>query len=73
MGKPKKQSSARQTGLRRSHLLLELARKVNSKLSNIGSSVKVKTTKREGTGKPKKVAEVEVKAATKTTKAKKAA
>lgn len=45
MGKPKKQSSPRKTGLRRSHLRLDLARRVNSK-----SPVKVTTTKRE-TGK----------------------
>jgi len=42
MGKPKKQTSPRKTGLRRSHLVLDLARKVNSK-----SPVKVTTTKRE--------------------------
>lgn len=42
MGKPKKQTSKRKKGLRRSHLVLELARKVNSK-----SPVKVYTTKRE--------------------------
>lgn len=45
MGQPKKQSSPRKTGLRRSHLRLELARRVNS-----ASPVKVKTTRRE-TGK----------------------
>lgn len=45
MGQPKKQSSPRKTGLRRSHLRLELARRVNGK-----SPVKVKTTRRE-TGK----------------------
>ncbi len=45
MGKPKKQSSPRKTGLRRSHLKLKLARVVNGK-----SPVKVQTTKRE-TGK----------------------
>lgn len=45
MGKPKKQSSPRKTGLRRSHLKLSLARRVNAK-----SPVKVVTTKRE-TGK----------------------
>jgi len=39
---PKKQSSPRKTGLRRSHLVLKLARKVNAK-----SPVKVATTKRE--------------------------
>ncbi len=42
MGKPKKQSSPRKTGLRRSHLVLKLARKVNAK-----SPVKAYTTKRE--------------------------
>lgn len=45
MGKPKKQTSPRKTGLRRSHLTLKLARVVNGK-----SPVKVTTTKRE-TGK----------------------
>lgn len=48
MGKPKKQTSPRKTGLRRSHLVLKLARTVNGK-----SPVKVKTTKRE-TGKTDK-------------------
>ncbi len=42
MGKPKKRTSPRKTGTRRSHLLLKLARKVNGK-----SPVKVRTTKRE--------------------------
>ena len=42
MAEPKKQTSPRKTGLRRSHLVLELARRVNAK-----SPVKVKTTKRE--------------------------
>ena len=42
MGKPKKQTSKRKTGLRRSHLVLDLARKVNSK-----SPIKAYTTKRE--------------------------
>lgn len=41
MAQPKKQSSPRKTGLRRSHLRLKLARMVNSK-----SPVKVYTTKR---------------------------
>ena len=45
MGKPKKRTSPRRTGSRRSHLVLKLARKVNAK-----SPVKVKTTTRE-TGK----------------------
>ena len=42
MGKPKKQSSPRKTGLRRSHLVVKLARMVNAK-----SPVKAYTTKRE--------------------------
>lgn len=45
MGKPKKQTTPRKTGLRRSHHVLELARRVNAT-----SPVKVRTTKRE-TGK----------------------
>lgn len=49
MAQPKKQSSPRKTGLRRSHLLLNLARRVNAK-----SPVKVRTTKNE-TGKKKPV------------------
>jgi ribosomal protein L32 len=42
MGKPKKRTSPRKSGTRRSHLVLKLARKVNGK-----SPVKVRTTKRE--------------------------
>lgn len=42
MGKPKKRTSPRKTGTRRSHLVLELARKVNAT-----SPVKVRTTNRE--------------------------
>jgi ribosomal protein L32 len=45
MGKPKKRTSPRRTGTRRSHLVLKLARKVNAK-----SPIKVRTTSRE-TGK----------------------
>jgi len=48
MGKPKKRTSPRKTGSRRSHLVLKLARQVNAK-----SPVKVRTTKREN---PTKVA-----------------
>lgn len=48
MGKPKKQTSKRKKGLRRSHLVLDLARKVNSK-----SPVKAYTTKRESAKKVK--------------------
>lgn len=47
MAQPKKQSSARKTGLRRSHLRLKLARAVNAT-----SPVKARTTKRE-TGRAK--------------------
>ena len=42
MGKPKKRTSARRTGARRSHLVLKLARAVNGK-----SPVKAFTTRRE--------------------------
>jgi ribosomal protein L32 len=42
MGKPKKRTSPRRTGTRRSHLVIKLARAVNAK-----SPVKVYTTRRE--------------------------
>jgi ribosomal protein L32 len=42
MGKPKKRTSPRATGARRSHLMLKLARTVNGK-----SPIKVFTTRRE--------------------------
>lgn len=42
MGKPKKRTSSRRTGTRRSHLVLKLARAVNAK-----SPIKVFTTRRE--------------------------
>lgn len=42
MGKPKKRTSHRKTGTRRSHMVVELARKVNAK-----SPVKAFTTVRE--------------------------
>lgn len=42
MGKPKKRTTPRRTGSRRSHLVLKLARKVNA-----SSPVKVFTTRRE--------------------------
>ncbi|MDZ7744772.1 MAG: hypothetical protein U5K77_03405 [Candidatus Saccharibacteria bacterium] len=45
MGKPKKRTSHRATGTRRSHLVVKLARAVNAK-----SPVKAYTTKKE-TGK----------------------
>jgi hypothetical protein len=60
MGKPKKRTSPRATGARRSHLLVKLARAVNKK-----SPVKVFTTIRES-GKA-------LTAATSPTKARKAA
>ena len=42
MGKPKKRTSARRTGTRRSHLVLKLARRVNTT-----SPVKVITSKKQ--------------------------
>ncbi len=42
MGKPKKRTSHRATGMRRSHLVLKLARAVNGK-----SPVKAFTTRKE--------------------------
>jgi len=42
MGKPKKRTSPRRTGTRRSHLVLKLARAVNAK-----SPIRVYTTRRE--------------------------
>lgn len=42
MGKPKKRTTPRRTGARRSHLVLKLARAVNAK-----SPVKVRTTRRQ--------------------------
>ena len=42
MGKPKKRTSARKTGMRRSHLVLKLKRLVNKT-----SPVKIRTTKNE--------------------------
>ncbi|HUD81127.1 MAG TPA: 50S ribosomal protein L32 [Patescibacteria group bacterium] len=47
MGKPKKRTSPRRTGSRRSHLVLKLARQVNAK-----SPVRVYTTRRESGKKP---------------------
>jgi ribosomal protein L32 len=51
MGKPKKRTSPRRTGTRRSHLLLKLARRVNGK-----SPVKAFTTRREAGKKLSKTA-----------------
>lgn len=53
MGKPKKRTSPRRTGARRSHLLVKLARAVNAK-----SPIKAFTTRRESA---KKDADVAVK------------
>jgi len=65
MGKPKKRTSPRRTGTRRSHLVVKLARMVNAK-----SPVKAYTTRRES-GKAllnrKNVAKPAEKATTKTT------
>lgn len=58
MGKPKKRTSPRRTGARRSHLVLKLARKVNAK-----SPVKVRTTVRESAKKVTEPAAKPVKAA----------
>jgi len=44
MGKPKKRTSSRKTGMRRSHLVVKLARRVNAK-----SPVKVYEKKRQRT------------------------
>lgn len=48
MGKPKKRTTPRRTGNRRSHHILKLARKVNSM-----SPIKIYTTKRESAKKVK--------------------
>ncbi|HSX46605.1 MAG TPA: hypothetical protein VLF87_01290 [Patescibacteria group bacterium] len=59
MGKPKKRTTSRRTGSRRSHLVVKLARAVNAK-----SPVKVFTTRKESgkqltaTVKAKKTAKV---------------
>lgn len=60
MGQPKKQSSPRKTGLRRSHLRLLLARRVNGK-----SPVKATATRKETGKKVKAVTTAAVKPATK--------
>lgn len=55
MGRPKKQTSPRKTGLRQSHLRLDLARRVNALLSKAGVKVKAFTTRRESGKKGKAV------------------
>lgn len=58
MGKPKKRTTPRRTGSRRSHLVVELARKVNAT-----SPVKAYTTRREsGKKKPEKAAKAQTSA-----------
>ncbi|MGB4966839.1 MAG: hypothetical protein WBO35_01410 [Candidatus Saccharimonadales bacterium] len=52
MGKPKKRTSPRATGARRSHLVLKLARAVNKK-----SPVKAFTTAKEFGKRPKAAAD----------------
>lgn len=61
MPEPKKQSSPRKTGLRRSHLRLELARAVNKKspvkafeTAKKTPNLKVKTTVKKDSAKAKK-------------------
>ena len=73
MPEPKKQSSARKTGLRRSHLRLKLARAVNRKspvkafeTKKKTPNLKVKTVKKAA--KPTKKAAKPAKKTTKTTK-----
>lgn len=51
MAQPKKRTSPRKQGLRRSHLVLKLARAVNAK-----SPVRVRTTSRENGKKTAKAA-----------------
>ncbi|MBR3135100.1 hypothetical protein IKG54_00850 [Candidatus Saccharibacteria bacterium] len=58
MPEPKKQSSPRKTGLRRSHLRLKLAKNVNSKspvkvfeTAKKTPNLKVKTIKKKGSSK----------------------
>ncbi len=51
MGKPKKRTSHRATGARRSHLVVKLARQVNAK-----SPIKAFTTRREFGSKTTKTA-----------------
>ena len=82
MPEPKKQSSNRKTGLRRSHLRLKLARAVNKKspvkafeTKKITPNVKVKTVKPKASKTAAKAAKKPAKAKTtvKSTKTKKAA
>jgi ribosomal protein L32 len=60
MGKPKKRTSPRRTGTRRSHLVLKLARAVNAK-----SPVKAFTTRKES-AKKHSVSKTETKTTKKT-------
>lgn len=72
MGQPKKQSSPRKTGLRRSHLRLILARRVNGK-SPVKATATRKETGKKIVGATAKVAKTTVAAKTTTTKTPKAA
>ena len=79
MPEPKKQSSNRKTGLRRSHLRLKLARAVNKKspvkafeTKKTTPNVKVKTIKSKAT-KATKTAKKPAKTTVKSSKTKKAA
>lgn len=53
MGKPKKHTSPRRTGYRRSGHVVALGRTVNAMLSHVGKKVRVYTTKRESAKKVK--------------------
>jgi hypothetical protein len=68
MGQPKKQSSPRKTGLRRSHLRLALARRVNGK-SPVKATATRKETGKKIVGATAKVAKVTVVTKTITPKA----
>ena len=45
MGKPKKRTTPRRTGARRSHLVPKLAKAVNAKLAALPTKVKTKRNK----------------------------
>ncbi|HEY8998893.1 MAG TPA: 50S ribosomal protein L32 [Candidatus Saccharimonadales bacterium] len=51
MGKPKKRTSSRRTGMRRSHLVLKLAKVVNGK-SPVKALAKRKAAKKTAEAKP---------------------
>jgi len=72
MGQPKKQSSPRKTGLRRSHLRLVLARRVNGK-SPVKATATRKETGKKIVGATAKIGKVVAKVAAPKPAAKKAA